>query len=128
MRKRTISIMLAMLMPAAITPASGAEGAGQHGSSASKVVRLDRAPVSKEVLRVHLPRPVVTKLPNGLTLLVLEQHKLPTVAFSLRIESGAMTDPKDLPGLAMFTAEMLEEGTAHRSSSEFAADVGNIGS
>ncbi|HLY59437.1 MAG TPA: pitrilysin family protein [Terriglobia bacterium] len=105
-----------------------AQGEGQHGASASKVVRLGRAPVSKDILKVTLPRPVVTKLPNGLTLLVLEQHKLPTVAFSLRIQSGAMTDPKDMPGLAMFTADMLKEGTTHRTSSQLASDVDNIGS
>jgi len=99
----------------------------QHGASVSKVVRLNRAPVSKEILQVKLPRPVVSKLPNGLTLLVLEQHKLPTVAFSLRIESGAMTDPKDMPGLASFTADMLREGTTHRSSSQLASDVDNMG-
>jgi predicted Zn-dependent peptidase len=101
---------------------------GEHGASVSKVVRLNRAPVSKEILKVTLPRPVVTKLPNGLTLLVLEQRKLPTVTFLLRIESGAMTDPKNMPGLAMFTANMLKEGTTHRSSSQLASDVDNIGS
>jgi zinc protease len=99
----------------------------QHGSELSKVVRLNRAPVNNEVLKVQLPRPVVTKLPNGLTVLVLEQHKLPLVNFTLWIETGALSDPKDMPGLAGFTAEMLKEGTTHRTSAQLAADVDNIG-
>lgn len=98
-----------------------------HGAELSKVVRLNRAPVSNEVLEVHLPRPVVTKLPNGLTVLVLEQHKLPTVNFVLWIDAGDLSDPKEMPGLASFTAEMLREGTTHRTSAQLAADVDNIG-
>lgn len=128
MRLKTLTALMAAFMLVGVATRARAQGEGQHGASASKVVRLGRAPVSKDILQVTLPRPVVTKLPNGLTLFVLEQHKLPTVAFSLRIQSGAMTDPKDMPGLAMFTADMLKEGTTHRTSSQLASDVDNIGS
>ncbi len=129
MRLKRLSMLVIVLMVGGSAGRVRAQGGGQeqHGASVSKVVRLNRAPVSKEILKVKLPRPVVSKLPNGLTLLVLEQHKLPTVAFSLWIESGAMTDPKDMPGLASFTADMLREGTIHRSSSQLASDVDNIG-
>jgi len=99
----------------------------QHAAELSKVVRLNRAPVSNEILHVTLPRPVVTKLPNGLTVLVLERHKLPTVNIVLQIGIGDMSDPKDLPGLAGFTAEMLREGTTHRTSAQLAADVDRLG-
>lgn len=103
------------------------QGGGEHGSSLSKVVRLNRAPVSNELLRVHLPRPTVTKLPNGLTVFILEQHKLPTVNAALWIGGGDMADPQDMPGLASFTADMLREGTEHRASARLAADIDNIG-
>ena len=91
------------------------------------MVRLNRAPVSNETLQVTLPKPVVTKLPNGLTVLVLERHKLPTVNIVLQFGTGDMSDPKDLPGLAGFTIEMLREGTTHRTSAQLAADVDKIG-
>jgi predicted Zn-dependent peptidase len=100
---------------------------GEKGTAVSEVQRLNRAPVSKEILRVKLPRPRETKLPNGLTVLVLEQHKLPTVAFTLWVKTGALADPKDLPGLAKATAEMLREGTTHRTSAQIAADVDGLG-
>ncbi|TAM80666.1 MAG: insulinase family protein [Acidobacteria bacterium] len=93
----------------------------------SQVVRLNRAPVNKEILRVKLPRPREFKLDNGLDVLVLERHKLPTVSFMLWIKTGALDDPRDLPGLAGFTAEMLREGTTHRSSAQIAKDVDDIG-
>jgi predicted Zn-dependent peptidase len=99
----------------------------QHAAELSKVVRLHRAPVSNEILQVTLPRPVVTKLPNGLTVLVLERHKLPTVNIVLQFGTGDMSDPKDLPGLAGFTMDMLREGTTHRTSAQLAADIDKIG-
>jgi predicted Zn-dependent peptidase len=105
-------------------------GQGMEGSKSvplSKVVRLNRAPVNKEILRVKLPRPREIKLDNGLDVLVLEQHKLPTVAFMLWIKTGALEDSRDLPGLAKFTADMLREGTTHRSSAQIAGDVDDIG-
>ncbi len=94
---------------------------------ASKVERLNRAPVNKEALRVQLPRPVVATLPNGLTLVLLEDHKLPTVAFSMWIRPGQLGDPNELPGLASFTADMLREGTERRSSLQIAAEVDSLG-
>jgi predicted Zn-dependent peptidase len=93
----------------------------------TKVQRLNRAPVNKQVLEVHLPRPAEFHLPNGLTVLVLERHELPTVDFALWIKSGALEDPKDLPGLAKFTADMLREGTSHRSSAQIASEIDAIG-
>jgi len=93
----------------------------------SEVERLNQAPVNKEVLKVQLPRSTQTKLSNGLTLLLLEQHKLPTVSLALWIKTEALADPKDMPGLAKFTADMLHEGTSHRSSAQLAAEVDEIG-
>ena len=109
------------------TPARAQGPGGEKGAAVSEVQRLNRAPVSKEILRVKLPRPRETKLANGLTVLVLEQHKLPTVAFTLWVRTGALADPKDLPGLAKATAEMLREGTTHRTSAQLAADIDGIG-
>ncbi len=58
---------------------------------------------------------------------MLEQHKLPTVTLALWVKTGALADPKDLPGLAHFTAGMLREGTTHRTSAQLAADVDDLG-
>jgi predicted Zn-dependent peptidase len=100
---------------------------GEKGTAVSEAQRLNRAPVNKQVLRVKLPRPRETKLANGLTVLVLEQHRLPTVAFTLWVKTGALADPKDMPGLAKATAEMLREGTAQRTSAQLAADIDGLG-
>ena len=93
----------------------------------SKVQRLNKAPVNNEILKVKLPHPVEVTLPNGLTVLVLEQHRLPTVYYSLWIKSGALSDPKDAPGLASFTADLLREGTAKRNSTQIATELDELG-
>lgn len=93
----------------------------------SKVVRLNRAPVNKEILRVKLPRPTIVKLPNGMTLLLLEDHKLPTVSFNMMIRPGQLADPDDLPGLASMTAGMLRQGTEKRTSVQLATEVDSLG-
>jgi zinc protease len=114
---------LAALLPFAV-PTTHAQ---DKSASVSKVERLNRAPVSKEILRVKLPVPATVKLPNGLTLLLLEDHKLPTIAFTMWIRPGQLADPNDLPGLASFTADMLREGTERRTSSQIAAEVDSLG-
>jgi zinc protease len=101
--------------------------AQEQSSGMGKIERLNRAPVNTEVLKVQLPRPTVVKLPNGLTVVLLEDHKLPTIAFSMWIRPGQLADPQDLPGLASFTADMLTEGTTRRSSSQIATEIDSLG-
>ncbi|MCL6506178.1 MAG: insulinase family protein [Bryobacteraceae bacterium] len=94
----------------------------------SKIERKNRAPVSKEILRVKLPRPVEAKLDNGLTLLIMEDHRFPTVTLQLLISgAGGLYDPKDMPGLAGLTAEMLREGTKTRTSRQIAEEIERMG-
>src|SRR5271156_5866847 len=92
---------------------------GQDKSApASSMQKLGRAPVNKEILRVQLPRPTVVKLKNGLTIVLEEDHKLPTVEFTMWSRPGQLADPGDLPGLASFTAGVVSEGTKNRKAGQ----------
>jgi zinc protease len=87
--------------------------------SIASVERKNRAPISGEILRVHFPKPVMTRLENGLTILVLEDHRFPTVTIQFSISgAGCIYDPADLPGLASITAQLLTQGTTSASSRE----------
>ena len=66
-------------------------------------------PQQSSVLR--LPRPTRFALANGLTVYHVEDHHLPLVTAALVFRSGSAADPADLPGLAYFAADMLEQGT-----------------
>jgi len=74
-----------------------------------------------------LPVPQRFTLANGLTVLLLEQHQLPVFAATLVVLSGSDANPPDKPGLAAFTADMLHEGTAHRSALAIGDDAAQIG-
>ena len=87
----------------------------------------NRAPVSKDVLRVKLPRAVEMHLDNGLTVLILEDHRLPMISMTLELRSaGALFEPAEMAGLASVTATMLREGTTTRSSKEIAEAVDRL--
>src|ERR1700733_574364 len=101
---------------------------GSKAIPLSKVERKNKAPVSDEILRVKIPKPTEIKLPNGLTILVLEDHRLPLVTARLTIwGAGALNDPADLPGLANVPATMLTQGTQTRSSKQIAEQTGELG-
>ena len=91
------------------------------------MVRLNRAPVSNEVLQVKLPRPVERTLPNGIKLLILESHRAPTVSLTISIPSSHLRDPGGLPGVAEATAAMMLLGTTTRSARQIADDLADIG-
>ena len=96
--------------------------------SISKIERKNKAPVSRDILRVTLPKPTELKLPSGLTVLVLEDHRLPTVTVRMLIQgAGSLNDPPDLPGLANLTAAMLKEGTYSRTSKKISEDIDRLG-
>jgi predicted Zn-dependent peptidase len=132
LRSRTLAALLVAL--AALAPvrvaAQQPAGAAQESKAVSRshVERKNRAPVSKEVLQVKLPKPFEATLDNGLTVLVLEDHRFPVVNVSLQINgAGPIFDPADRPGLALITAQMLREGTKTRTSRQIAEEVDRLG-
>ena len=95
---------------------------------ASKVERKNKAPLSGEILRVNLPKPFEAKLENGLTVLILEDHRTPSISVQLYIGgAGAVFEPPSLTGLANVTAQMLREGTKSRTSVQIAEEVDRLG-
>lgn len=83
-----------------------------------------RAPVSNEILKITLPKPTEADLSNGAHLMVLEDHRVPTVSFQILIPgAGGYYDPADLPGLADTTASLMDEGTRTRTSEQIAQQL-----
>jgi zinc protease len=95
---------------------------------ASKVERKNKAPLARDVLRVKLPKPIEAKLENGLTVLILEDHRTPSVFVQLHIGgAGALFEPPSMTGLANVTAQMLREGTQSRNSVQIAEEIDRLG-
>lgn len=71
--------------------------------------------------------PTKITAPNGMTVLVLEQHFLPMVEIHALIKSGSAQDPPEKAGLANLVASLLDEGTTTRSSKQLAEQIDFIG-
>ena len=74
-----------------------------------------------------LPQGESFKLANGLTVIHHYNPALPLVSTQLVVRSGSAANPAALPGLAGFTAQMLEEGTATRSAPQIADEIAQLG-
>ena len=107
--------------------AFGQESDSQGGQSFRGMVRLNRAPVSNEVLHVKLPRPVERQLPNGIKLLILESHRAPAISLTISIPSSHLRDPEGLPGVAEATAAMIQLGTTTKSAREISESLADLG-
>jgi zinc protease len=126
--RSSVRLSVAVTVAFAISFAQAPTDPGSKAIPLSKVERKNKAPVSDEILRVKLPKPTEMTLPNGLAVLVLEDHRLPLVTARLTIlGAGALNDPADVPGLANVTAAMLKEGTATRSSKQIAEETDQLG-
>jgi zinc protease len=123
----TLMALVTVGAPAAAAAAPVAERAGQAPASGAIVLK-GNAPVSDATLRVRLPRPAEIDLANGLHLMVLEDHRLPQVHFTLVVQgAGGYFDSADRVGLATLTAAMLREGTAALDSEQLSRRLDILG-
>ena len=111
----------------ATPPASkAAEGEGSESINADEPWR-NEMPKPATARPLQLATPVTETLPNGLTLILNERRGLPIVAANLVLRTGSDANPLDKPGLANFTAAMLDEGTATRNALQIADEVAQLG-
>src|SRR5690349_22441173 len=122
------NVIVAMLLTALAASVAMAQGGvpTQQQTTKGAVVK-GKAPVNKEVLKVKLPRAQEATLKNGLQVVLLEAHKVPTFNMQLVVLSGGLADKPDYRGLASFTAALLREGTTKRSSKDIAEQVDALG-
>lgn len=76
---------------------------------------------------VKTPNFEKVKLGNGTTLLLMERHDVPLIAFNAVIRGGALTDPEDRLGTANLLAGLLEKGAGARDANAFAETVASVG-
>jgi len=112
---------------AAIAQAPPAAAAGSEAINVDEPWRTT-PPKAAGTLAVRVPVPQSFQLANGLTLIALPQSGgMPVVTATLVVRSGSDANPADKPGLASFTAAMLDQGTATRNALQLADDVAQIG-
>src|SRR5215210_7168729 len=124
------NVMLALtviVLVSSLALGQGGTPAGQQPQTTKGAVIKGKAPVNKDVLKVKLPRAEEATLKNGLQVILLPAHKVPTFNIQLVVLSGGLSDKADYRGLSSFTATLLREGTTKRSSKDIAEQVDAIG-
>ncbi len=92
-------------------------GCQTNGLSPSKVLTKP-----KQNLRYFQEK----SLPNGLTLLLVEDQSLPYVSYQLLLRSGASSDPVGQGGLTQMVLSLLSKGTTKKSASQIADQLGQM--
>lgn len=130
MKNKLFAAVITFALASTSILAQRAAAPPQTGPAGQSVVGADikgRAPVNKEVLKVNLPKAQEASLSNGLRVVLLENHRVPTFTMQMVVLSGGLSDPANYHGLAQFTAALLREGTATRKSKDIAEQIDTLG-
>jgi zinc protease len=100
-----------------------------RGSKSHAVPQIDRSirPVSAPSVAYLVPKPEVIPLASGASLWVIPRRDLPIVALSCVVHGGAGSHGPESGGLASLTSDLIDEGTASRSSQDIARIAENLG-
>ncbi len=111
-----------------VPPANGGAGAGVGATShAPHAAARQSKDASAVIAGPSIAAAKRTVLPNGLTILMLEDHRLPIIAASAEVKRLQMYEPADQAGVAELTGRMLSEGTDKHSGPEIAQMIQSVG-
>ncbi len=123
------------------TPGRGVRGEGEHTVSVpsphpqplSPEYRREGRKAARRAFRAEagkgfsLKDVKIVKLPNGLTLLLSENRRLPIVVAQAALRDVHLHESDDQLGVAMLTGYMLDEGTAKHSGQQIAEMIEDVG-
>jgi zinc protease len=76
---------------------------------------------------IKIPQVIEKKLPNGLTVVVVERKGSPLVAARLMINVGSASETLQNAGLANMTADLITKGTKTRDATKIAEELEFLG-
>ena len=90
--------------------------------------KIDRSkkPIAGSAPVISIKDPVIFNMPNGMTVLVVENHKIPKVRAFLNIDRGPVFEGKKA-GIMDLMGQMLGEGTTSMTKDKFDEAVDIIG-
>jgi zinc protease len=87
----------------------------------------ESAPRPLKATPVKFPPYEIRTLPNGLQVVVVEQHEQPSISVRMLVGAGAAQDVAPRHGVASMVASLLDQGTATRTAQQIADAVDTIG-
>jgi zinc protease len=118
---------LSLLFVVAATTAAAAAPSGAPWDK-SGITDWTKVPAAAKEPTFKPPVAKRSKLKNGMSLLLVENHALPIVSMNLVAPgAGAAADPDAKAGLASFTADLLDEGAGGLSAIQIAEEQDRLG-
>jgi zinc protease len=114
--------------PLAALPSRNRSGHGPHHANATPLVAKEpQAKSGAGVAAIDLGRAKRVVLDNGLTLVTLENRRLPIVYAEAHVGRVRLYEPADKVGVASLVGMLLEEGTDLHDEKEIAELIENVG-
>gem|GEM_PF-6474 len=143
MKKVFFSIISLSLLVAACSPKTGDKTSGIKPSPAPTTVPTNgtgkapiipiptgdvrkMAPVAGTAPKIQIGNAETFKLDNGLTVIVVENHKLPKVSYRIFVDNDPVLE-KDAAGYLDLTGELLSKGTQTRTKVQIDEQVDFLG-
>lgn len=95
-------------------------------SAATAQTDRSKAPKPAKAKKIQLGESQTFKLSNGLTVILVENHELPTISFSIQIALEPVLEGK-VAGTASMAGQLLRTGTTTRSKSMIDKEIDFIG-
>jgi zinc protease len=113
-------------IPKAAQKQSRIEDRGPRIEKATKA-RSSKGPVDAGTGSFSLREAKRVELPNSLTLLLFENHRLPIVVADAMLRRAHLYEPEGKAGVAALVGNLLDEGTARHSGPQIAELIENVG-
>jgi zinc protease len=127
---RSLKTLAALgLLLAAFPPAAFSQKAAPPATANPKTAPTTPAtpPPPAPAREIRFPAFEQKALPNGLRVVVIQQHEQPIVSLRMVLVAGKAYEPADKAGLAGATASLLTKGTATRSAQQIAEAIDFVG-
>jgi len=99
-----------------------------HSHTLYALLPAGKAPRAKSLIEKHADNAIQKFVfPNGLRLLVKEDHRLPFVEFRAVFKGGVLAENSKNNGVTHLMAKMLLQGTKSRSAGRIASEIESVG-
>jgi zinc protease len=123
---RTYLAILSSLVLASALVIAQESPRSQQPTDFTGVQLKNKAPISSDILKVKFPRPLESRLKNGMELLVLEERRSPTIQVEIAVPASSLNDPEGVP-ISVATTTLMRLGTKTRDAKTIAETLAALG-
>ena len=125
MTRTSLAILTSLMLASSLLIAQESPRS-QQPTDFTGVQLKNKTPISNEILKVKFPRPVESRLKNGMELLVLEEHRSPTIQVEIAVPASSLNDPEGVP-ISSATTALMRLGTKTRDAKTIAESLAALG-